>query len=139
MSRDDIEKAAKATCALDLAATTAKFAAANDAPKAANFCGDAVYLEVLLDKFGFDDESVLTMTNKIGDVELVWTLGAMLAKASELAAGGAPSNAGGGLLASLAKLSGLLALLGAIWYFCCGPGAKPAAPLKLYNKEMTTV
>lgn len=58
MSRDDIEHAAKATCALDLPATTAKFAAAGDAAKATNFCGDAVYLEVLLDELGFDDEQV---------------------------------------------------------------------------------
>ena len=64
----------------------AKFSAANDAAKSDNFCGDAVYLEALLDAFGFDDDVPITMTNKIKSVELVWTLGAMLAKSAELAA-----------------------------------------------------
>ena len=65
MSREDIEHAAKAVCALDAAATATRFAAAGDAAKANNFCGDVVYVEVLLDAFGFDDDTVLTMTNKI--------------------------------------------------------------------------
>ena len=39
---------------------------------------------------GFDDDLSMTMTNKIKDVELVWTLGAMLAKSAELANGARP-------------------------------------------------
>ena len=87
MTRDDIEHAAKAICGLDKDATAAKFASTNDASKSANFCGDVVYLAGLLDVLGFDDDRTLTMTNKIKDVELVWTLGAMLAKSAELANG----------------------------------------------------
>jgi len=136
MSRDDIENAAKATCALDLAATTAKFVGFQDAPKSANFCGDAVYLEVLLNELGFEDDASLTMTNKINGVELVWTLGAMLAKSAELAGGGGKGGsgaAGGG--PSMGMMAGGLTALACLWYFCCGPGAKPAGPIKLYNAD----
>ena len=139
MSRDDIEHASKATCALDAAATTKKFAAAGDAAKSANFCGDAVYLEVLLDELGFSDDTVLTMTNKIGEVELVWTLGAMLAKSAELASGGGGSGGGGGGGGfSFLWYIAMLAPIACLWYYCCGPGSKPAGPLKLYNKAATT-
>ena len=52
----------------------------------------------------------MTMTNKIKDVELVWTLGAMLAKSAELANGGGGGGSGfkGGLL--------LLVALAAVYY-----------------------
>jgi apyrase/ectonucleoside triphosphate diphosphohydrolase 5/6 len=43
---------------------------------------------VLLEKLGFDEHKGMTMTNKIKDVELVWTLGAMLAKSAELTGAG---------------------------------------------------
>jgi len=140
MSRDDIERAAKATCEVarqGLAATTAKFVGFQDAPKAHQFCGDAVYLEVLLHELGFDDDASLTMTNKIKDVELVWTLGAMLAKSAELASasGKGGSGAAGGGGPSIGLMAGGLTALGCLWYFCCGPGAKPAGPIKLYNAD----
>ena len=53
----------------------------------------------------------MTMTNKIKDVELVWTLGAMLAKSAELAneGGGGSSTFRGGMM--------LLAALGIVYYF----------------------
>merc|ERR1712146_460139 len=50
-----------------------------------NFCGDVAYLSTLLTVLGFSETHMMTMTNKIKDVELVWTLGAMLAKSAELA------------------------------------------------------
>ena len=69
LSSDDLEKAAKDICALDATATTARFASAGDASKSANFCGDVIYLSVLLDKLGFNEHKSMTMTNKIKDVE----------------------------------------------------------------------
>ena len=128
MTRDDIEHAAKAICGLNKDAVAAKFSAANDAAKSANFCGDAIYLEALLDAFGFDDHTPMTMTNKIKDVELVWTLGAMLAKSAELANGG--SGGGGGWVRSLLIC---LVAAAACWYYFVG--RHPSKPLKLYRGE----
>ena len=88
LSADQIEDKAKEICALDGSATTARFAAAGDASKSVNFCGDILYVSVLLEKLGFDEHKGMTMTNKIKDVELVWTLGAMLAKSAELTGAG---------------------------------------------------
>ena len=128
MSRDDIERAAKAVCSLDQAGAAARFAATNDAAKAANFCGDTVYIAALLDALGFDDRSTMTMTNKIKDVELVWTLGAMLAQSSALASGASGSHFG-----ALSWLA-LAATLAGLWYFCLGPGSRPSGPPRLYNR-----
>jgi apyrase/ectonucleoside triphosphate diphosphohydrolase 5/6 len=88
LSADQIEDKAKEICALDGSATRARFAAAGDASKSVNFCGDILYVSVLLEKLGFDEHKGMTMTNKIKDVELVWTLGAMLAKSAELTGAG---------------------------------------------------
>ena len=55
----------------------------------------------MLSNLGFAPSTSLTMTNKIKDVELVWTLGAMLAKSAELANeshGGLLSGSQGGML-----------------------------------------
>ena len=52
----------------------------------------------LLSSLGFEPSYRMTMTNKIRDVELVWTLGAMLAKSAELANEGGGSGFRGGLL-----------------------------------------
>jgi len=128
MSRDDIERAAKAVCSLDQAGAAARFAATNDAAKAANFCGDTVYIAALLDALGFDERSTMTMTNKIKDVELVWTLGAMLAQSSALASGASGSHFG-----ALSWLA-LAATLAGLWYFCLGPGSRPSGPPRLYNR-----
>mmetsp|Transcript_8505 Transcript_8505/g.26673 ORF Transcript_8505/g.26673 Transcript_8505/m.26673 type:complete len:467 (+) Transcript_8505:53-1453(+) len=128
MSRDDIERAAKAVCSLDQAGAAARFAATNDAAKAANFCGDTVYIAALLDALGFDERSTMTMTNKIKDVELVWTLGAMLAQSSTLASGASGSHFG-----ALSWLA-LAATLAGLWYFCLGPGSRPSGPPRLYNR-----
>jgi len=122
LNAHDLEKAAKDICAMDPAATTARFAAAGDASKSANFCGDVVYLGVLLDKLGFDERKTMTMTNKIKDVELVWTLGAMLAKSAELAAAGSGAGGGGGFLW---KIFLLLAGAATCWRFCL---YKPTGP-----------
>jgi len=120
MSGKDLEKAAKDVCALDAAATTARFAAAGDASKSANFCGDVVYLGVLLEKLGFDEHKSMTMTNKIKDVELVWTLGAMLAKSAELANGGTDGG-GSGMMWNVFLL---LAAAAACWKFCLQKGVQ---------------
>merc|ERR1719182_1015835 len=88
MSVAEIDRAGAELCALDPKATAARFAAHQDASKSHNFCGDVAYLSTLLTVFGFPESHPLTMTNKIKDIELVWTLGAMLAKSAELAAGG---------------------------------------------------
>ncbi len=92
MSAGDISRAAAAICALDADATAKRFAAAQDVAKANYFCGDAAYIVALLQSFGFDDSTKLVMTNKIHDVELVWTLGAILAKSSAAAAAGGSST-----------------------------------------------
>ena len=78
-------------CALDAEATKARFASTQDAAKSHNYCGDAAYVAALLSALGLTSRTQLTMTNKIKEVELVWTLGAMLAKSAELA-GGAPPH-----------------------------------------------
>jgi len=113
MSRDDIESAGKAICALDHAAAATRFAGIQDAAKSDNFCGDVAYLEALLDVLGFNDSQQLTMTNKIKEVELVWTLGAMLAESAKLASGVGSSS---GLYVGLSNLLLLLLALGAC--FC---------------------
>ena len=106
MSLADIERAGVGLCALDHPAVEARFAAHQDASKSDNFCGDVAYVAALLASFGFPEAHPLTMTNKIGKVELVWTLGAMLAKSAELASGGATvsgtSGFRGGLLLVIA-------------------------------------
>jgi len=92
-SRADIDLHGAALCALSEGDMTARFRSHPDGSKASSFCGDVAYLSALLETFGFTDNTKLTMTNKIKDVELVWTLGAMLAKSAELAnGGGAPSH-----------------------------------------------
>lgn len=88
MSRADIELAGSAICGLDATATATKFATTQDAAKSFNYCGDVAYVASLLGALGFDHRTKLTMTNKIKEVELVWTLGAMIGKSAELAAGG---------------------------------------------------
>ena len=99
MSLAEIERAGAELCALDEAATKARFATHQDASKSSNFCGDVAYLTTLLSSFGFAESYRMTMTNKIKEVELVWTLGAMLAKSAELAnAGGGGFFRGGALL-----------------------------------------
>ena len=98
MTTEAIAAAGEKVCALDKPTTAERFAAAADAPKADNFCGDVAYIVALLRSLGFSSTAPLTMTNKIKGVELVWTLGAMLAKSAELAAGhgSSGSSAGGG-------------------------------------------
>lgn len=125
MSIEQIAEAGKAVCALDSAATAARFASTADAPKANNYCGDVAYIAALLEALGFERSAPLTMTNKIRDVELVWTLGAMLAKSAELAAGGSGSWLGRG--AQL--LLGLLVFV--VVYRCC-KGRSSSAP-QLYR------
>jgi len=89
MARADIDEKGAALCALGEADVATRFSSHPDGPKANSFCGDVAYLSALLENFGFHEHTRLTMTNKIKDVELVWTLGAMLAKSAELAHGGA--------------------------------------------------
>ena len=84
MSRADIDVKGAALCALSAADVASRFRRHQDAPKSNDFCGDVAYLSALLENFGFAEHTTLTMTNKIKDVELVWTLGAMLAKSAEL-------------------------------------------------------
>jgi len=102
MSRADIAAAGAAVCALNAAQTAERFKTTQDAAKSNNYCGDVAYIAVLLEALGFDLSTKLTMTNKIKDVELVWTLGAMLAKSAELASGVGSSWRGLALLAVVA-------------------------------------
>ena len=101
MSIAEIEHAASQLCVLEQPAVAKRFATHPDASKSSNFCGDVAYLSTLLTSFGFAESYRMTMTNKIKDVELVWTLGAMLAKSAELANqshGGLLSGSQGGML-----------------------------------------
>lgn len=58
---------------------------------------------------GFPEHQEIRMTNKIKEVELVWTLGAMLAKSASLTGGGASSTS----MLMIALLFALLAGFGA--------------------------
>jgi len=119
MSIEAISEAGKAVCGLDAAATKARFAGTQDAAKSDNYCGDAAYVAALLGALGFAPSTQLTMTNKIKDVELVWTLGAMLAKSAELAAGSGTSS-----LLSRALQIGLAGLAVYLLCRCCkAPGS----------------
>jgi len=118
MSAVDIEAAGIEVCSLSAQQTAERFANTQDAAKSNNYCGDVAYIATLIGQLGFAPTTKLTMTNKIKDVELVWTLGAMLAKSAELAAGG-----GGGYfsLRSVGAVVGVVALLG-----CCFRGSRAA-------------
>jgi len=96
-------------CALDQQQTASRFHAHQDASKAHYFCGDVAYLAALLSSLGFSESYQMTMTNKIRDVELVWTLGAMLAKSAELSSEGSSPGFRGAFL--------LLAAAAAVWLF----------------------
>ena len=136
LSADQIEDKAKEICALDATATTARFAAAGDASKSANFCGDILYVSVLLEKLGFDEHKGMTMTNKIKDVELVWTLGAMLAKSAELT--GAGDGEGGGAGGSGSHNHSLFFLLlvvaAMLFRVCLSNAAFYVAPTPKYER-----
>jgi hypothetical protein len=88
MSVEDIERAATALCSLPSSEAAKRFTACsqcNDAEKWENFCGDATYLSVLLhDGFGIHRTTKLTMGNKLRDIEIVWTLGAMIANSGSV-------------------------------------------------------
>jgi len=112
MSQQDIGHAGESLCALDKQAAATRFSAHQDAHKSSNFCGDVAYVAALLSSLGFPPTTKLTMTNKIKDVELVWTLGAMLAKSAELA-GGAPSM-------FTMRFVGCVLLLAVLVYCFCG-------------------
>ena len=111
MTIADIERAGVELCALEHPAVEKRFAAHQDASKSDNFCGDVAYVAALLTSFGFPASHPLTMTNKIKNVELVWTLGAMLAKSAELA------NSGAGMLSSGFRGGLLLAFVLAMVYY----------------------
>lgn len=85
MTLHDIHEASAQLCSSEPGLVQERFASCEDAEKWANFCGDAVYMTVLLEHgFGISRAAPLTMGNKVAGVELVWTLGAMIAKAAEL-------------------------------------------------------
>jgi len=85
MTISDIERAAKALCAMPASEQEKRCADCDDAPKWRNFCGDASYLAVLLRHgFGIASDSTLTMGNKVNGVELVWTLGAIIMKTASM-------------------------------------------------------
>mmetsp|Transcript_26684 Transcript_26684/g.64355 ORF Transcript_26684/g.64355 Transcript_26684/m.64355 type:complete len:455 (-) Transcript_26684:374-1738(-) len=85
MSQEDIVHAGEVLCGLNHEQVASRFSTHHDASKSSNFCGDVAYVAALLRSLGFSPASKLTMTNQIKDVELVWTLGAMLAKSAEIA------------------------------------------------------
>eukprot|EP00928_Gymnodinium_smaydae_P046149 TRINITY_DN30747_c0_g1_i1.p1 TRINITY_DN30747_c0_g1~~TRINITY_DN30747_c0_g1_i1.p1 ORF type:complete len:442 (-),score=118.50 TRINITY_DN30747_c0_g1_i1:98-1423(-) len=81
----DIRRAAMSICALTPAEAQRRFADCEDAAKWANFCGDTAYLAALLEiGFGISPDVKLTVGNKVAGVELVWTLGAVIAKSAAL-------------------------------------------------------
>jgi hypothetical protein len=86
-----LERAGSQLCALDVSAVAQRFAGNPDESKRDNFCGDVAYVTAILAAFGLPHDTSIIMTNKIRDVELVWTLGAMLAESAKLA--GASSGA----------------------------------------------
>jgi|TARA_B110001469_G_C9326463_1_gene174509 hypothetical protein len=109
-------------CGLDAEATKVRFASTQDAAKSHNYCGDAAYVAALLSALGMTAKTQLTMTNKIKEVELVWTLGAMLAKSAELAGG-----AGSASLLSRALQIGVAGLAVYLLCRCCKVRALPTA------------
>mmetsp|Transcript_21229 Transcript_21229/g.58023 ORF Transcript_21229/g.58023 Transcript_21229/m.58023 type:complete len:95 (-) Transcript_21229:69-353(-) len=87
MSVGDIRRAAAELCSARPVDAEERFASCEDASKWANFCGDTIYMAELLEHgFGIDPSVNLTMGNKIGSVEVVWTLGAIIAKSESLRA-----------------------------------------------------
>lgn len=110
-------------CGLDAEATKVRFASTQDASKSNNYCGDAAYVAALLSALGMTEKTQLTMTNKIKEVELVWTLGAMLAKSAELAGGGGSSS-----LLSRGLQIGLAGLAVYLLCRCCKVRAAYSAP-----------
>jgi len=113
MSQADIAQAGESLCALNKQQAATRFSAHQDASKSSNFCGDVAYVAALLSSLGFAPTTKLTMTNKIKDVELVWTLGAMLAKSAELAG----SSASGSLF-TINFVLGVMLLVALIYCFC---------------------
>lgn len=111
-SRSDLIRQGAALCALGQSTLNERFKDHSEASKAVNFCGDVAYLNALLSAFGFDEHTKLTLTNKIKDVELVWTLGAMLAKSSELSRSSSTRAASGSVSHSV-----LLVLAAALAFY----------------------
>merc|ERR1712176_1461024 len=82
---NDLRAAAQKLCSMAPTDAKARFTDCIDSDKWQNFCGDATYIVVLLENgFGFDPSMTLTMANKINGIELVWTLGAIIAKSDNL-------------------------------------------------------
>jgi len=113
MSQQEIAHAGERLCALDKQQAASRFSSHQDASKSSNFCGDVAYVAALLTALGFPPSAKLTMTNKIKDVELVWTLGAMLAKSADLAGAGAGSS-------MTLRLVAVVLLLALLLWFCAG-------------------
>lgn len=85
MTISDIESATKALCAMPSSEQMQRCKDCDDARDWLNFCGDATYLAVLLRHgFGIPPDMTLTMGNKVNDVELVWTLGAIIMKTATM-------------------------------------------------------
>lgn len=79
MTINDMRSASKKMCALESGQAEDRFKDCEDADKWMNFCGDATFMVVLLEHgFGIHSNKALTMAKTIKDVELVWTLGAMI-------------------------------------------------------------
>lgn len=84
MGIEQIKQGAERLCGLKADAIRLKFEKHPEADKAQNFCGDVVFIAALLEHgFGFAPSTVFTMTNKINSIEIVWTLGAIIAKVNE--------------------------------------------------------
>jgi len=85
----------------------------------------------LLSNLGFAPSTTLTMTNKIKGVELVWTLGAMLAKSAELAASSLQAGGSSSWLSRLLQIgvSGVL-----VYLICrCCKQSSSTPPPKFYR------
>eukprot|EP00927_Polykrikos_kofoidii_P034168 TRINITY_DN29001_c0_g1_i1.p1 TRINITY_DN29001_c0_g1~~TRINITY_DN29001_c0_g1_i1.p1 ORF type:complete len:452 (-),score=83.51 TRINITY_DN29001_c0_g1_i1:17-1372(-) len=82
MTVNDIRQAAIELCSSPPDVTQIRFEGCQDGARWVEFCGDVTYLAVLLEHgLGVDPAASLTMGNKVGGVEIVWTLGAIIARA----------------------------------------------------------
>lgn len=131
---DGIEHAAEGLCHHGEPQLAERFREHPDLHKVHNFCGDVVYLAVLLRALGFDDQFRMTMTNKIDDVELVWTLGAMLSKIAELAT---EKTIWDQLMEPQNIALELILVLAIYWFFCCARATNKHSYRHVMRSETT--
>jgi hypothetical protein len=108
-SRTQIERGGASLCIMEAQAIKARYRAHPDARQADQFCGDVAYIVALLEALRIAPDAELVVAKEIKGVELVWTLGAMIANAAQLPIDGDWTT----MVAPLA--TGLLAGLLLLW------------------------